>query len=185
MEVRTPVSLADVTPTLFELLGVAPQHELDGRSLAPLLRGATLAPAPLQAELNLVPENRWSVRRVGPLKALGITDDRSERTLKATGAARVAPRRLVFAPPLDPRETRDLANDSAAGDAAAAAAALLDELDVQRDAMRQRRADARRASAESHTSADRVDAILGGYTELPEEEEDATDLPDEHGAGGR
>jgi arylsulfatase A-like enzyme len=40
--IEEPVGLADVMPTVLELLGVAPPAGLDGRSLVPLLRGEEL-----------------------------------------------------------------------------------------------------------------------------------------------
>jgi choline-sulfatase len=48
--VRDPVRLVDVMPTILDLAGVAPPPDLDGRSLVPLLRGATLPPRPAYSE---------------------------------------------------------------------------------------------------------------------------------------
>jgi len=52
--VEAPVSLVDVTPTLAELLELAPPEEaaarFEGRSLAPYLRGETLPERPVFAE---------------------------------------------------------------------------------------------------------------------------------------
>jgi arylsulfatase A-like enzyme len=43
----------DLAPTLYALTGVAPPDDLDGRSLAPVLAGGTLAPALAYAETEL------------------------------------------------------------------------------------------------------------------------------------
>jgi len=54
---RAPVTsdaeagLIDVGPTLLDLIGVAPQPNLHGRSLLPVIDGATLPPRPIFAEL--------------------------------------------------------------------------------------------------------------------------------------
>jgi arylsulfatase A-like enzyme len=53
----TPVGLADLEPTLLELLGVEPPAQLDGRSLAPLFRGLPLEEQPRFSEV------RWKARR--------------------------------------------------------------------------------------------------------------------------
>ncbi len=175
-EIRTPVSLVDVAPTLLELVGLAPERTIDGRSLVPMLRGETMAVVPLQAELNLVKQARWAALRAGDLKALGAFDERSDKEL-AEAAARSAepvrrakPMRRLFAPPRDPRETLDLT----AGDRndAARAAELLDQLDSQRDAVRERRAEARRAAADPHESADRFDLRQIGYPAPASEDDD-------------
>ena len=47
------VSLVDVAPTLLELTGSAPLPNTAGRSLAPLLRGASVAPTPVIGELGM------------------------------------------------------------------------------------------------------------------------------------
>src|SRR5262249_50825081 len=58
-EARTvddPAMLIDVAPTIAELMGVAPPHDFNGRSLAPYLAGQTLPPRPVEAELLPAPE---------------------------------------------------------------------------------------------------------------------------------
>jgi arylsulfatase A-like enzyme len=158
VEVRTAVSLADVAPTLLELCGVAPLHEMDGRSLVPLIDGEVPAGAPPQlAELNLDRANRWIARRQGGFAALDVRDQRSEEQLERDHATRRPPRRALFAPPCDPEETVDLAGAPPADHASE----LLDELDGQRAEMERRRKAARRTGA-------RVPSV--GY--LHSEEED-------------
>jgi arylsulfatase A-like enzyme len=168
-EIRDPVSLVDVAPTLLELLGLWPRHEMDGRSLAPFLRGEALSPAPLQAELNLVKENRWAMRRTGDRKAISVLDERGAEELEEAGAQRRPPRRHVFAPRADPGETLDRAQEQ--GEASEGAAALLDELEEQRASMRERRAAAKRAAEGGELPIDRVDLGLGGYVEETEKDE--------------
>jgi arylsulfatase A-like enzyme len=51
-EVKTPVGLVDVAPTLLELLGVPPSLRMQGRSLAATLGGGTLADAPVYSEIG-------------------------------------------------------------------------------------------------------------------------------------
>lgn len=50
---RALVRDVDLAPTLYELAGIAPPRDLDGRSLAPALRGAPLAPRFAYAETDL------------------------------------------------------------------------------------------------------------------------------------
>ena len=47
-----PVSLVDLAPTLLELLDIGAPTDLDGRSLAPLLRGQALPPRPVEVQLD-------------------------------------------------------------------------------------------------------------------------------------
>ncbi len=47
------VSLIDLAPTLLDLLGQPPLSRVDGRSLVPLIEGATLAPRTVYAETGL------------------------------------------------------------------------------------------------------------------------------------
>jgi arylsulfatase A-like enzyme len=171
-EIVEPVSLADVTPTLLELVGLAPEREMDGRSLVPLLRGEPVTPAAIEAELNLVKENRWAARRVGDRKALSALDERRPEVLEKLGEARGAARRLVFAPGVDPRETIDLAES--AGEQAASAAALLDELEAQREAMVARRRASKRGlvGGAAASSATRSDLEQGGYAAPAEDDDD-------------
>jgi len=49
----TVVSSVDIAPTLYELAGIQPRSDLDGRSLASALRGASLTAAPVFAETEL------------------------------------------------------------------------------------------------------------------------------------
>lgn len=48
------VASVDIAPTLYELLGVPPGPHLDGRSLAPAVRGEALSPKPVFAETELL-----------------------------------------------------------------------------------------------------------------------------------
>lgn len=158
VEVRTPVSLADVAPTLLELCGVAPRHEMDGRSLVPLIDGGVPAGAPPQlAELNLDRANRWIARRENGFAALDVRDQRSDEQLERDHATRRPPRRSLFAPACDAEETVDLAGAPPSDPASE----LLDGLDGQRAEMERRRKEARRTGA-------RVPSV--GY--FPSEEDD-------------
>ena len=49
--VDVPVSLVDLAPTIYDLVGVAPSPGLEGRSLVPLAFGEQSAPAPIYAHL--------------------------------------------------------------------------------------------------------------------------------------
>jgi len=51
-DVDAPVGVIDVAPTIYDLLGLPPDERLQGRSLAPLMRGAPLPPRPLVAEVD-------------------------------------------------------------------------------------------------------------------------------------
>ncbi len=170
LEIGAPVSLVDVTPTLFELCGIVPRYAadggslLDGRSLVPLLRGGAATDVPIEAELDLVCENRWTLHRFGGSKALDARDDRSEKRIAKDGRPRGVTRRMVFGVGVDPRETRDQCRG--APDEESAAAELLDELDLQRGEWRQRRAAALQSPRFAISSSDRRDLEqLGGYLE--------------------
>jgi arylsulfatase A-like enzyme len=159
VEVRTPVSLCDVAPTLLELCGVAPRHEMDGRSLVPLIDGETPAGAPPQlAELNLDRGSRWIARRERGLAALDVRDQRGDERLAREHAIRRPPQRNLFAPRCDAEETVDLA----AAPPSDAASELIDLLDGQRGEMEQRRKASFRKGA-------KVPAL--GYFEPEEEDE--------------
>ena len=136
VEVRTPVSLADIAPTLLDLCGVAPQHEMDGRSLVPLIDGETPASAPPQlAELNLDRSSRWIARRERGFAALDVRDQRSDERLASDHATRRPPQRDLFATICDAEQTVDLA----AAPPCDAASELIDQLDGQRGDMERRR----------------------------------------------
>ncbi|MBL8840386.1 MAG: sulfatase [Planctomycetes bacterium] len=170
-EITLPVSLLDVAPTLAELCGLAGDRPHDGRSLVTLLHGGTLPPTPIEAELDLVRENRWFLRRVGDEKALEVRDERSARQAERDGRPRAAPRRMSFAVGHDPHETRDLAHGTP--DEEARAAELFDALEAQREEARARREEARRRGSEAGSSADRFDVgELGGYVERGSDEDD-------------
>jgi arylsulfatase A-like enzyme len=49
--VTAPVSLVDVAPTVLALLGLPPEPRFEGRSLVPWLRGDTVVPGDIVAEL--------------------------------------------------------------------------------------------------------------------------------------
>ena len=51
-EVTLPVRSIDIAPTVLELAGIPPPETFDGRSLLPLVRGATLPELPQVAELD-------------------------------------------------------------------------------------------------------------------------------------
>jgi arylsulfatase A-like enzyme len=58
LRVPTFVSLADVAPTILELVGLPPLSSIDGRSLTPALRGEALAPQPVLSAMFL-PGEEW------------------------------------------------------------------------------------------------------------------------------
>ncbi len=91
--VETPVSQVDLTPTLLALAGLDP-GEVDGRSLAPALRGAALAPAPVYGE-------SWYPRLGFGLGQLTFRQDDQGRVIEAPRPERYAWRD-------DPGEERDL-----------------------------------------------------------------------------
>ncbi len=169
-EIATPVSLVDVVPTLFELLALRADHEQDGRSLLPLLRGGTLPDAAIEAELDLDRQNRWLMRREGGAKVLEVRDERGAKRIEREQRPRAATRRMGFAAGVDPRETRDLA--SGTPDEEAAAAELFDALELQLDAARARREAARSGAAEAASGGDVLDLVLGGYVQAAGDEEE-------------
>ena len=93
--VTEPVRAVDLMPTLLELLEVAPERPLAGRSLVPLMRGERLPEAPHLAELRLDEKHALDSLRRGRWKL--ILD-------------RTAERRTLFDLESDPGETRDLAS---------------------------------------------------------------------------
>jgi arylsulfatase A-like enzyme len=50
--IETPVSTIDLMPTILEIAGVLLPDDIPGKSLVPLLRGETMPPRPLFAEVN-------------------------------------------------------------------------------------------------------------------------------------
>lgn len=100
-----PVQLVDVMPTLLDLLGLPPAADRDGRSLAPLLRGQTLAPAAAYSEQR---SSRGECERAG-------LDDpcRLDRYAVQTQrfkliSSRVPPFERLYDLRADPLETRDV-----------------------------------------------------------------------------
>jgi arylsulfatase A-like enzyme len=112
--VADPVSLVDVTPTLVELLGLAPAAEgaFEGRSLVPYLRGEELPPRPVFAESGrsyfpqMIPE-RVSFDVPGRFRTVV---DGSWKLIWTPGREADAAYRL-FDLAADPDETRDLSAD--------------------------------------------------------------------------
>ncbi|MDA8018738.1 MAG: sulfatase-like hydrolase/transferase [Thermoanaerobaculia bacterium] len=67
LRVPEPVALIDVKPTILELLRISPGHELQGRSLVPRMKGASLESAPILSEIDrarFVLRFPWKVLRV-------------------------------------------------------------------------------------------------------------------------
>ena len=98
--VASPVSLADVTPTLLELAGATIPGDSDGRSLTPAVTGPGLPPRwlPLETELG------YNSYGWAPLTGL------SDGTLKWVGA----PEPELYDLTEDPREERNQASTRAA-----------------------------------------------------------------------
>ncbi len=95
--VETPVALYDLLPTLAEVAGVPAPPAIDGRSLAPLLRGEGFARGPLlfysdEARAGEEPKGVFRVRD-GPLAMVELRTGASE----------------LYDLEADPGETRDLA----------------------------------------------------------------------------
>jgi len=100
--IEEPVSQADLTPTLLDLLGLPPLESTDGHSRAGMVRGAS-GPGPmtpLYAEVN-TSQSRRSSLRVGPLKV--IHGDTSSAVLRPAPA-----RWQLFDLEQDPGEAHDL-----------------------------------------------------------------------------
>jgi len=69
--VGVPVSLVDLAPTIYELLGVEPPPGLEGESLVPLLVGIERPAKPIYAHLaTRKRENNWAMVRAGSTKYL-------------------------------------------------------------------------------------------------------------------
>ena len=69
--VDLPVSLVDLAPTVYGLLGLDPPAGLEGRSLVPLLLGGQLPATPIYAHLTSRKRpNNWAMVRTGSLKYL-------------------------------------------------------------------------------------------------------------------
>ena len=66
--IATPVSMVDVTPTIYELLDLAPPEVLEGRSLVPGLMGRVLEVVPLVAEIE--GRQSWDAVRFGRWKLI-------------------------------------------------------------------------------------------------------------------
>jgi arylsulfatase A-like enzyme len=82
-EVRQPVSLIDVAPTLLELAGLSPEVRFVGRSLTPLLRVGGATPAPIVLELEANAE-AGADRRI---HAAGLVSDSRKLLVRPDGAA--------------------------------------------------------------------------------------------------
>jgi N-acetylglucosamine-6-sulfatase len=102
-----PVSLEDVLPTILELVGLDDDSNLDGRSLVPLLRGESPAPArtlyalePLRGEKDVV-SIALSARR-GRLKWIRVHGSHTSGAAPWPGAC--------YDLVADPGEQRNLAN---------------------------------------------------------------------------
>lgn len=93
--VTQPVSLVDLAPTLLDVLGLPPADTHQGRSLLPLLRGATLPPAPVFSEtLYRQHHAKWAV----VLERWKLIWDRNRGVVR------------LFDLAADPREQRNLAD---------------------------------------------------------------------------
>lgn len=105
--VAAPVSLLDVTPTLLELVGVAPPSELDGYSMAALARGepdARFVDRPRAFGRVLYGPNGWAslladqkwISREGAEQVYDLTSDPHEKA-PLSNADRMAGRRALEA----------------------------------------------------------------------------------------
>lgn len=91
----------DLAPTLYELAGVSPPADLEGRSLAPALRGADLEPRFAYAETELGPSDA-----IPGLRSAMVRDERWKLVYVP---ARMGVHYILFDTLEDPGETRDLA----------------------------------------------------------------------------
>jgi arylsulfatase A-like enzyme len=72
--VETPVSLVDLAPTVYDLVGVTAPAGIEGRSLAPLMLGAPAPARPVYAHLaGRKRQNNWTMVRDGDAKYLAQT----------------------------------------------------------------------------------------------------------------
>ncbi len=103
--VAEPVSLVDLAPTLLEALGVAGPPSFQGRSLLPLVRGATLPPVPLYSETARTEAHHQVAVRDGRWKYTAFYDTPT--------SGRVLRREQLFDLEADPDERRPVARDLA------------------------------------------------------------------------
>ena len=118
--VAEPVSLLDLAPTLLDLAGLdaGDLGEIDGRSLAPVLRGEGGRGAPVLAEYLAE----------GVTAPMVMVRDGSAKYVRCPGDPDV-----LYDLAADPRELRNLAGGASEGDAGAAAARLRAEADRRWD----------------------------------------------------
>ncbi len=97
------VSLVDVTPSLEEMLGLAPRVPRDGESLWQQLNGAAWEPTLAFSELELDPRNQWRAASSGDYKLVEFHDQE----------ASPAPELSLFQVRNDPQERENLADREA------------------------------------------------------------------------
>ncbi|MEE2663665.1 MAG: sulfatase [Myxococcota bacterium] len=95
---REPVSLLDVTPTVLDWLGL-PTGSLDGRSLAPLLRGqAAGEPRSIAFGRPLYDGEGWGIVRRGEKYVARHGFERRSRVAESAGQGEAAVRRRAVSP---------------------------------------------------------------------------------------
>jgi arylsulfatase A-like enzyme len=144
--IETPVSLADLAPTIYDLTGVAPPDGMDGRSLAAVMLGEPGAPHPVYAHL-------YARKRPIISAMVRVGSEKYVQDLHI-------PRAALFDLGADPGEQR---NGAGGADARPLTTPLLGWLEQQWNAYRALPAEADRSVAVDQENIDQLRAL--GYVD--------------------